>query len=149
MTVNTKSNRRAAAAFGVGLVAIAALSTWALGAIAETKSTEQIAEKHMITTLVRFSLPAGTTREAAKKLFEQSAPTYQKVPGLIRKYYLYSEQGPIGGGVYLWESREAAERLYTTEWRQGIVQRLGAEPEVLYFESPVLIDNQTREVIVN
>lgn len=125
---------------------IGVVSTWGLTAIAKDTKLE---EKQMITTVVRFALPAGTTREAAKGLYENSASTYQKVPGLIRKYYLYTEDGPVGGGIYLWESRQAAERLYTSEWRKGIAQRLGAEPEVLYFETPVLIDNLTHEVIAN
>jgi hypothetical protein len=100
----------------------------------------------MITAIVRFPMAKGTTREAAKALFETSAPTFQKTPGLIRKYYLFGE-GPTGGGVYLWESREAAERLYTQEWRKSLAQRVGAEPEVLFFESPVIVDNKSGEII--
>jgi len=102
----------------------------------------------MITTVVRFPLPKGTTREAAKTMFESSAPTYQKVPGLIRKYYLFGD-GPVGGGVYLWQDQASAERLYTPEWRKTIAQRLGAEPEILFFETPVLIDNKSGEVVLD
>ena len=36
-----------------------------------------------------------------------SAPTFLGKKGLIRKYYLNGDEG--GGGVYLWESKEAAE----------------------------------------
>jgi hypothetical protein len=55
--------------------------------------------------------------------------------------------GPTGGGVYLWKDRESAERLYTDEWRKALKERLGAEPEILYFDTPVLVDNLTQEVI--
>jgi hypothetical protein len=61
----------------------------------------------MITAVVRFRLPEGTTRDDAKAMFERSAPNYRGVPGLVRKYYLYGEDR-TGGGVYLWNSREAA-----------------------------------------
>jgi len=94
----------------------------------------------MITAIVQFPLPAGTTESDAAELFRRSAPLYQGRPGLVRKYYLYGD-GPTGGGVYLWESREAAERTYTAEWRKMIAERYGAEPRIAYFASPVIVDN--------
>ncbi|GAB1255618.1 hypothetical protein [Aurantivibrio plasticivorans] len=92
------------------------------------------------TVIVNFPLGADTTVEQAKALYEASVPMYKDLPGLIRKYYLFGEGG-IGGGVYLWESREAAEAVYTDEWKKGLTERLGAEPTVTYFSSPVIIDN--------
>ncbi|MCC0012756.1 MAG: monooxygenase [Rhodobiaceae bacterium] len=94
----------------------------------------------MITAIVRFPLPAGTSLEEAKTLFEGSAPKYQDLPGLVRKYYLYDD-GPTGGGVYLWESREAAEKVYTDDWKKMIAERYGTPPDIIYFESPVIVDN--------
>ena len=70
----------------------------------------------MITAIVRFRLPEGTTRDDAKAMFEKSAPNYRGVPGLVRKYYLYGDDR-TGGGVYLWNSRETAERFYSEAWR--------------------------------
>ena len=64
----------------------------------------------MITAVVRFPLPQGTTRDDAKAMFEKSAPNYRGVPGLVRKYYLFGDDR-TGGGVYLWNSRDAAERF--------------------------------------
>ena len=86
-----------------------------------------------VTAIVRFALPEGKTREAATAAFEASAPLYRGVQGLIRKYYLLSEDGRTGGGVYLFNSREDAERLYDAAWRAGIRERLGAEPSIEYF----------------
>ena len=60
--------------------------------------------------------------------------------GLVRKYYLLSEDGRTGG-VYLFDSREDAERFYDAAWRAGNRERLGAEPSIEYFESPVIVDN--------
>ena len=84
----------------------------------------------------------GQDARGGKAAFEASAPLYQGVQGLIRKYYLLSEDGRTGGGVYLFESREDAERLYDAAWRAGIRARLGAEPSIEYFESPVIVDNE-------
>lgn len=92
------------------------------------------------TVIVQFPIGAETTVEQAKALYEASAPNFQGLPGLIRKYYLYGDDG-TGGGVYLWESREAAESLYTDAWKQGLAERFGAEPSVTYFTSPVIVDN--------
>ena len=95
----------------------------------------------MITAIVRFKLPAAIDAAKAAELFQGSAPKYQRLPGLIRKYYLFDAGSHIGGGCYLWESREAAERVYTAEWRRMISERYGAPPEISYFETPVVVDN--------
>jgi hypothetical protein len=74
----------------------------------------------MITAIVQFKLTGPISREKARQLFLESAPRYQKVNGLIRKYYLLSKEGPISGGVYLFKSREDAQKLYNDEWKQYI-----------------------------
>ena len=95
----------------------------------------------MITALVRFKLPANIDAARAAELFQGSAPKYQGLKGLVRKYYLFDAESRTGGGCYLWESREAAERVYTAEWRQMITDRYGTAPEISFFETPVIVDN--------
>ena len=101
----------------------------------------------MITALIQFKLPKPVTRAQAREIFLSTAPKYREIDGLIRKYYLLSLDGEIGGGVYLWHSRESAERLYTAEWKKFIFEKYGSEPTVTYFESPVIVDNLTGEII--
>jgi hypothetical protein len=101
----------------------------------------------MITALIQFKLPKPVTRAQAQEIFLSTAPKYRETPGLIRKYYLLSLDGGTGGGVYLWRSREDAERLYTVEWKKFIFEKYGSEPTVTYFESPVIVDNLTGEII--
>ena len=103
----------------------------------------------MITALVQFRLPQPVTPEKAQQLFIGSAPKYREAPGLIRKYYLLSEDGGTAGGVYLWKSKEDAARLYTKDWEGVIRERYGAAPTVTYFESPVIVDNLTNQIISN
>ncbi len=95
----------------------------------------------MITALVQFKLPQPVTREKARELFSSTAPMYREVQGLIRKYYVLSQDGGSAGGVYLWKSQQDAERLYTDEWKKSIQERFGSQPMVTYFESPVVVDN--------
>lgn len=101
----------------------------------------------MITVIVQFKLPQAIGREKAREVFSGTAPKYREIPGLIRKYYLLSEDGGTAGGVYLWESRADAERLYTAEWKSFIREKYGAEPMVTYFDSPVVVDNLAGSII--
>jgi len=101
----------------------------------------------MITAIVQFKLPQPVSREKGQEIFLSTAPKYREVKGLIRKYYLLSQDGGTAGGVYLWESREQADALYTTEWKKFVQEKYGAPPSVTYFESPVLVDNLTGEII--
>jgi hypothetical protein len=103
----------------------------------------------MITVLVQFKLPQPLTREKARDIFLSTAPRYREIPGLIRKNYLLSQDGLAAGGVYLWNSREDAERLYTDEWKQFIFDKYGAHPSLTYFETPVVVDNAIGETITD
>jgi hypothetical protein len=99
-------------------------------------------EDAMIIASVRFPLPEGTSLEDARKLYEQNLATYENAPGLITKYYVFG--GGKGGGIYLWESREAAERFYTPEWREMIARKYKGAGEIEWLENPVTVDNRTR-----
>ena len=94
----------------------------------------------MIVAVVRFPLPTTMTADAARASFEGSAPSYQGLKGLHRKYYLRSEDGAVGGGVYLWADKASAEAVYDDAWRARLTERFGAEPQVEYFECPVVVD---------
>ena len=97
----------------------------------------------MITAIVQFDLPAPISLEEATRRFESSAPKYQRLAGLIRKYYIRSEDGRAAGGVYLWETRQAAERVYDGEWRKRVAVLYGAKPRITWFDTPVIVDNLT------
>ena len=95
----------------------------------------------MITAIVQFELPQPISLERAREIFSSTAPKYRETPGLLRKYYILSQNGATAGGVYLWKSRRDAEALYTEEWKSFIVEKYGAQPSVAYFDSPVVVDN--------
>ena len=62
----------------------------------------------MITAIVQFDLPADVDRQKASEIFQRIAPLYREMEGLIHKYFCFSDEGK-GAGIYLWETREAAE----------------------------------------
>ncbi len=102
----------------------------------------------MITAIVHFPLPEPLTPEEAAEVFRSTAPIYRGLPGLVRKVYLLSEDGRTGGGAYLWESREAAERAFDDD-RRRLAERYGAEPSVAYFASPVVVDNLSGQILAD
>jgi heme-degrading monooxygenase HmoA len=87
------------------------------------------------------------TKEQAIAAATGSAPTFAKLPGLIRKYYLNGENG--GGGVYLWESREAADAWYNKDWSAMMEKRFGAKPTLTYYDNYVVLDNSSSELRVD
>lgn len=95
----------------------------------------------MIISLTQFRLPQAISLDQARRIFESTAPTYRGVQGLHKKHYILSEDGLTAGGVYLWNSKAEAEALYTDAWRNFVREKYGTEPKVLYFESPVTVDN--------
>ncbi|MBI3435952.1 MAG: YdhR family protein [Proteobacteria bacterium] len=95
----------------------------------------------MMTAVVQFALPKPISLAEASRRFASSAPKYRGLPGLIRKYYVLSDDGTVAGGIYLWESRAAGERVYSGEWRERVNALYAAAPTITWFSSPVIVDN--------
>jgi hypothetical protein len=105
-------------------------------------------EAHMIVTIVTFQLPKPTTLAEITATFQSTAPKYQGVKGLLRKNYWMSEDGRRAGGIYVWESRADADRLYTTEWKATVEGKYGSPPRIEYLHSPVMVDNRDHSIRV-
>ena len=103
----------------------------------------------MIIVLTAFTLPKPITLDEARRIFLSTAPTYRDVQGLFRKHYVLSEDGRTAGGVYLWNSKPEAEAMYTPTWRSFVREKYGTDPVVTYFESPVLVDNVTKQILAD
>ena len=93
----------------------------------------------MINAIVEYTLPPSIGRQECLEHFTKIATGFREVPGFLRQHFLYSEAG-VGGGVYLWESREDAERFYAGPWLEGIRRRDGVDPTSTYFETLVICD---------
>jgi len=103
----------------------------------------------MITTITTFRLPKPLSRDEARAIFLSTAPRYRDVPGLVRKCYVLAEDGSTAGGIYLWKSRADADAMYTESWRAVVREKYGAEPSVTYFETPVVVDNVSDEIVAD
>ena len=70
--------------------------------------------KNLITVVARYQLPAGLTADQIHAEFDQVAPGFRNVPGLVRKQFLRSKDCRTAGGVYLWND-EGVARAFMSE----------------------------------
>ena len=101
----------------------------------------------MISVLIQFTLPRPMPADKMAEISLANAPMYQDKPGLIRKYYVRSDDGAQVGGMYLWESREAAEATYDEAWRERVTETYGSPPSMTWFDTPVVVDNRHGEIV--
>ena len=85
----------------------------------------------LITVVTRFPLPAGVTADQVRVAFEEVAPRFRNVPGLVRKYFLRSDDCRTGGGVYLWNQEPAARAFMNDRVAPMIRARFQVEPSVV------------------
>ena len=102
----------------------------------------------MITAIVQFKVSGDVSRDEVLTNMANVAPRFESVPGLIRKNFLLDAESGLGGGVYTWESREAAEALYAEggAWREAIHNLYGVYPEITWFETPIIVDNAVGDI---
>ena len=101
----------------------------------------------MITEYVLFDLPTGISRQEVVDGMHEVAPRWQKQPNLIRKTFLYDAQVGQAGAFYLWKDRASAEAAHDEAWRERIRSTYGSEPQIRYFETPLVVDNAVGQLI--
>jgi heme-degrading monooxygenase HmoA len=63
---------------------------------------------NMITVITRLQLPVGVTADQIHAAFDEAAPRFRNLTGLVRKQFLRSMDCRTAGGVYLWNDEHAA-----------------------------------------
>jgi hypothetical protein len=97
----------------------------------------------MIIEIVRFDLPPGTDRAKALELYQGSAAAWITNKDLIQKYYFYDETNRQGGGVYIWASREAAQKWHGEEYRAMIRRVYDSIPRIEILDALLHVDPTT------
>jgi hypothetical protein len=108
------------------------------------RSSERII---MITAIVKWRVNDGQSREEVLNKFKKSVSLYTGMDHLIRKYFVFSRDKDElwGMGIYLWDDESAANAFY--EMAGPIIKKeTGSEPEVTFFDTPMILENQTKEV---
>ena len=94
-----------------------------------------------VAVLVVIPTPPGLPRERIEAGMKVSVPQYEKLPGLIRKYYTIQPDG--FGGIYLWKDRASAETWFNAAWHERVRKTYGRDGSVTYFDVPLAIDGKT------
>jgi heme-degrading monooxygenase HmoA len=94
----------------------------------------------MIAVLITWEVQPPFSREALVEKFQARAALYDGITGFHSKTFWIDEQRGEYGGFYLWESRSAAEGLYTPEWIEQATIHYGSRPEIRYLEVPIYLD---------
>lgn len=72
----------------------------------------------MIIRLVKFK--SALSNAEVLKLYDERAPQYHKLTGLLQKYYIKDKQTGEHGAVYLWDSMKSMEEFQNSELSRSI-----------------------------
>ncbi len=91
-----------------------------------------------VATVVLVSTPKGITKSQLVQEFRASIPTYRKIPGLLRKYFVTAD-GDKFGGIYIWKDESSAQQWLNDSWHERIVKTYGVPASIEWFDTPILL----------
>ena len=91
-----------------------------------------------VVVVVAIPTPPGVTEDFIRGEMTKSAPRYQQIPGLVRKYFTLGD-GTFGG-VYYWSSKAAADAWFNDAWYARIAATYHTKASVTYYTVPLAID---------
>jgi hypothetical protein len=103
--------------------------------------TQADSDSRAVGTLVEIPIPAGVTRERLAAEFNAAVPTYQRIPGLLRKHFTVSSSGSFGG-VYLWKDEASARAWFDDAWHARVVRTYAQDAKIEWFDTPILLPSQ-------
>jgi hypothetical protein len=89
--------------------------------------------------VVRVPIPWYAPRSVVRGKFRDVLPEYEALAPLEAKYFTISEDDRYGG-IYLWKTREDAERHFDAAWRAGVRARRGVDADVLVLDAPYAVE---------
>lgn len=105
--------------------------------------------EEMYCVLWTYSVPPELSEDAIQRQFLTVADRYLGVPGLVRKYFGFTEDARSVIGIYLWTSREAADAFYSPAWIAGVTERWGAAPIKTEWIVPVVAESIDGRVVTD
>ena len=75
----------------------------------------------MLVQVVKFQ--SKLSFKKVNELYKKRAPEYEKVQGLIQKYYVKTRDGKYFGGIYVWESEEALKKFRNSDLAGSISEK--------------------------
>ncbi|MDM0032637.1 hypothetical protein QTI33_10915 [Variovorax sp. J22P271] len=102
----------------------------------------------MITAILEYCLPTPCARSAVLEKFKQAENRFRGMAGLQRKYFCYDEASGLGLSVYLWDSKTAAEAVFTEAFISGFESGFGVRPSIRCIDTLMIVDNAADAVVV-
>ncbi len=100
----------------------------------------------MITEIVSFKIPKGTSRDQVLEDAKTTIERWWKYPGLVRKNYVMQDAETVLG-IYLWESPEAAKKGHDEAWLKKAEAKWGNRPQTQFYDTVMVLDNRHEEVL--
>lgn len=96
---------------------------------------------HIVTW--KYDVIEGKSRQDLLDEIKGSAPDYQGVPGLIRKYYGIAPDCKSVVEFYLWKSKTDADRFFNIEWESETSRRWESALMTRQdFEVPLVVESE-------
>ena len=96
----------------------------------------------MYLAIVTHPIPPGAKDVEMTDLIRKTAPNYCHIPGLQRKYFMGN--AALAGGVYEFESEEAARQYFDAAWLARMKNTYGVVVEVAFFAAPAFVDVKSK-----
>lgn len=100
----------------------------------------------MITEIVRFKIRPGMSRDEVLEDSRSTIPRWRANSDLIRKMYVMPDDETCMG-IYLWKSKEAAQKGHDQAWMERAEKHWGNRPEITYLDTLMVLDNRHDEVL--
>ncbi len=98
----------------------------------------------------KFEVMEGKNRQDLLTVMRGAAPDFQGVSGLVRKYYAIAPDCKSVMEIYLWKSRDAADRFFDHEWDAETSRRWeSARMTRQDYEAPVVVESEQNRVLID
>lgn len=121
-----------------------AMTVFALQAVAcatdtspsQTHAVQPTADSTTFQTLVitKVKKPWYAWRSLVVGKMKKSFPEYQAIDGLGEKFYSFTENRKLFGGIYFWNTKAAAQAWFTEKWFERTEKSYGQRGQVDYYE---------------
>lgn len=102
----------------------------------QTQAVQTTADSTTFQTLVitKVKKPWYAWRALVVGKMKKSFPEYQAIDGLGEKFYSFTENHKLFGGIYLWNNKAAAQAWFTEKWFERTEKSYGQRGQVDYYE---------------
>jgi heme-degrading monooxygenase HmoA len=102
----------------------------------QTQAVQPTTDSTSFQTLVitKVKKPWYAWRSLVVGKMKKSFPEYQAIAGLGEKYYSFTENHKLFGGIYFWNNKAAAQAWFTEKWFERTEKSYGQRGQVDYYK---------------